>query len=47
MPSVDFCDEVLCLISSDYTRIEIEELKELTLDDAVYGDKNVGRDAFM
>jgi HAD superfamily hydrolase (TIGR01549 family) len=47
MPSEDFCDGVLRLIGSDYTRIEIEELKELTLDDAVYGDKNAGRDALM
>ncbi len=45
MPSVDFCDEVLNYISASYSNIKISELTELMLDDAVFGDKNTGRDA--
>lgn len=47
MPSADFCDEVLNYISASYSNIKISELTELILDDAVFGDKNTGKDALI
>ena len=47
MPPKEYGDEILRYMSSEYSRIEIPELKEFTLDDWLGGDKNTGMDALI
>lgn len=47
MPPKEYSDEILRYTSSEYSRIEIPELKEFMLDDWLGGDKNTGKDALM
>ena len=47
MPPKKYCDGVLKLTSSQYSRILIPELKEFMLDDWLGGDKNTGMDALI
>lgn len=47
LPSGEYSDEILRYTSSEYSRIEIPELKEFMLDDWLGGDKNTGMDALM